>query len=102
MPSIEALQRLLLADPDDAFVLYGLAHEHAKAGNHTEALAWYDRCLAIDPNYCYAYYHKARTLEALSRIPDAIATLKLGTQAANRTNDGHALSELQAFLTELT
>jgi tetratricopeptide (TPR) repeat protein len=102
MPSIQELEKLLAADPNDAFLLYGLAQEHAKAGRHEAALAAYDRCLAVDPAYCYAYFHKARTLEAAGRPDAAIATLRDGVTAAKRAGDGHALSEISAYLDELT
>ena len=102
MPSIADLERLLAADPKDAFLLYGMAQEHARAGRGSEALGWYDRCLAADPGYCYAYFHKARTLQALGRVPDAIATLKAGAVAARRAGDGHAASEIAAYLDELS
>ncbi len=101
MPSIEALEKLLHADPTDAFVLYGLAHEYAKLGNHAAAIGFYDRCLAADPNYCYAYYHKALSLQALERIDEAVQTLKDGTQKARQTGDGHAVSELQALMLDM-
>lgn len=102
MPSIQDLEKLLAADPDDAFLLYGLAQEHAKAAHHDAALAAYDRCLAVDPGYCYAYFHKACTLEAAGRPDAAIATLRDGVAAAKRAGDGHALSEISAYLDELT
>ena len=56
------LLALLESEPGDAFCLYGVAQEHARAGRHEEALAWYDRSLAADPDSGYAYFHKARSL----------------------------------------
>ena len=82
MPSIEQLQKLLAADPSDPFLLYGMAQEHAKQGRHGEALAWYDRCLAADPKYAYAYFHKARSEEAMGNSDGAAATLRAGQAAA--------------------
>lgn len=102
MPSITDLQRLLAADPADPFILYGLAQEYARQGDHATALGFYDRCLASDPAYCYAYFHKARSLEALGRVPEAAKTLAAGVAAAKQAQDGHALSELSAYLDELS
>lgn len=102
MPSVDQLEKLLAADPDDAFVLYGLAQEHAKQGNADRAVEFYDRCLKIDPAYCYAYYHKARTLDALARRDQAITTLKAGAKQAQAVGDNHALSEISALLDEWT
>jgi tetratricopeptide (TPR) repeat protein len=101
MPSLDQLQRLLAADPADPFLLYGIAQEHAKAGNHAEALLWYDRCLQADPRYAYACFHKARSQEALGDPAAAIATLRAGQQAAQAAGDSHALAEISAYLDEL-
>lgn len=102
MPSIADLERLLAADPNDAFLLYGMAQEQAKAGNHARAVQWYDRCLAADPAYCYAYFHKARSLEAAGRAPEAIATLMAGAAAARTAHDAHAAGEIAGYLDELS
>ena len=67
-----------------------------------EALTFYDRCLAADPAYSYAYYHKARSLEALGRPADAIAALRAGETAARNCGDDHALSEISAYLDALS
>lgn len=100
MPTIEQLQSLLASSPDDPFLMYGLALEHAKAGRHDDAIDWFDRCLAIDPASCYAYYHKARSLESLARFDDAAATLRAGIEQAQAQHDAHAQAELTVFLEE--
>lgn len=102
MPSIQDLERLLRDEPGDAFLLYGLAHEYAKAGRHEDAVASFDRSLAADPASCYGYYHKARSLVALQRIPEAVQALRAGIEQARAGSDSHALSELSALLDELT
>ena len=104
MPSIAQLEKMLAADPRDAFVLYGLAQEHAKAGGeagHGAAVEYYDRCLAVDPAYCYAYFHKARSLVALGLVSRAVATVQAGIAAARGAGDAHAASELQGLLDEI-
>lgn len=98
MPTVEQLERVLAADPNDTFVLYALAQEHAKRGNADAALAFYDRCLAADRLYCYAYFHKAKVLEALGRLGDARATLAAGVVAAREAGDMKALSEISGAL----
>ena len=101
MPSIERLEKLLAADPNDAFVLYGLAQEHAKAGNHAQAVAFYDRCLAADPAYCYAYFHKARAQEAAGDPRSAAATLETGLEASRSTGDAKAQGEIAEYLNQI-
>ncbi len=96
------LLKLLEADPADAFCLYGVAQEYARRGNADEAVRWYDRCLGVDPLYCYAYFHKAKALEELDRMSDAVATLRTGLEKAKVARDGQAISEIAAYLDELT
>jgi len=100
MPTVEQLETLLTSTPDDPFLMYGLALEHAKAGRHNDAIDWFDRSLAVDPASCYAYYHKARSLESLDRFEQAAATLRAGIEQAQAQHDAHAESELTAFLEE--
>lgn len=101
MPTIEALEALLAKSPNDADLLYGLAMEHAKAGRTDVACGLFDRCLAADPAYCYAYFHKARTLQAAERDADAAACLRAGLDAATRAGDRQAISEISGYLDEL-
>jgi tetratricopeptide (TPR) repeat protein len=102
MPSIDQLEKLLASSPDDPFVLYALAQEHAKAGRHTAAIGFYDRCLALDPAYLYAYFHKARSQVAIEQEQHARDTLTAGITAARKAGDNHAVSELSAFLDEIS
>jgi tetratricopeptide (TPR) repeat protein len=105
MPRIDDLTRLLAKEPTDPFLLYSLAQEHAKLktpADLAKAVDFYDRCLAVDPAYCYAYFHKAQTLRSLSRDADAIATLHAGLAAARAARDTKAQNELASLLDELT
>lgn len=105
MPSIEQLEKLLNAEPNDPFVLYGLAQEHAKQGDHTRAIEFYDRCLAVDANYHYAYFHKAMTLRQRGGPGDdarAIEALRAGLVRARAGSDAKAASEIAALLDEMT
>jgi tetratricopeptide (TPR) repeat protein len=101
MPSIEQLEKLLAANPSDAFVLYGLAQEHAKRDDHARAIEYYDRCLHADPHTCYAYFFKARSYEATGRTDQAIRVLRQGIDAARAAGDGKAASEIASYLDEL-
>lgn len=101
MPTIEQLESLLKADPDDTFVLYGLAQEHAKQGRHAEAIGYYDRVLGLDASELYAYYHKALAQRELDDEPAAIETLRAGIDHAKQASDPKALGELSALLDEI-
>lgn len=101
MPSIEQLEKLLTTDPNDPFLLYGLAQEHAKAGNTAKAVELYDRCLVADPAYCYAYYHKAKAYLAAQNPGLASQTIQAGIEAARKHRDHKALGELEALADEI-
>ena len=101
MPSLAQLEKLLAVEPNDAFVLYAIAQEHAKARAHEQAVSFYDRCLAADRLYCYAYYHKARSLEAMGRLDQVRGTLEAGVAAAKEAREAKALSELSGYLATL-
>lgn len=101
-PRLDKLSALLEADPNDAFVLYGLAQENAKLGRHEQAIAYYDRCLDSDPSYFYAYYHKATSQIAMERNDDAAATLRRGLAAAKAGRDQKAIGEIAALLDQIT
>ena len=101
MPSLHQLEKLLAADPTDPFVPYAIAQEHAKLGHLVAALDYFDRCLSLDPGYCYAYFHKAKAQVTLGDHLGARATLTHGIAAAKKAHDSHALSEIQGFLDEL-
>ncbi|MDQ7013532.1 MAG: tetratricopeptide repeat protein [Planctomycetota bacterium] len=101
MPSLEQLQRALDTSPGDAFLLYGLAMEHARLGDHQAALDPFARAVEADPANPYHHYHMARSLEALGRAQDARAVLEAGLEQAKIHHDTHAQSELTEFLDRL-
>lgn len=102
---LDKLLRLLEAEPNDPFVLYGIAQELAKldppTGGHGRALEYYDRCIAADRHYNYAYFHKAVSLQALGRTDEARSTLEAGIAAARESRDEKALSEMSGMLAGL-
>jgi tetratricopeptide (TPR) repeat protein len=87
-------------EPDDGFVLYGLAQECQKLGRLEEALGWYDRAIVADPKQCYAFFHKAKALDGLRRRADALSTLRDGLARARSVGDRHAASEIEALIDE--
>lgn len=102
MPTrLEQLQKLLALEPNDPFLLYSTALEHAKTGDHARAVEFFDRCLAADPAYCYAYFHKAVSLKAADRAGEARDTLTAGIRAAQAAGDAKAIGELSGMLESL-
>ena len=95
---LEQLQKLHAADPADADVCYMIAQEFGKGSEHASAIEWYDKCLAVDAAYCYAYFFKAMALTELNRKPEAIDVLNTGVAKANEVGNEKAISELTALL----
>ena len=91
-------QRVNAGQPDDPFLLYGLAMEYKKAGEPTTAIEYFDQVLRRDPHYCYAYFQRAQVQESLGDVEAAKRTLREGVDAARRSGDAHALSEIEAAL----
>jgi predicted Zn-dependent protease len=101
MDKIAALTEILTADPNNAFARYGLAMEHNTQGNTDQALTEFTTLIHHQPDYVPAYQMSAQTLAKLGRNDEAIARLKEGLAAAQRTNNAHATSEMQALLDDL-
>jgi len=95
---IAQLERLVALDPTDSECLYSLAFEHAKAGDHANAIAWYDKAIAAAPDFCYAYFHKARSEQASGDTDAARRTLAAGLERAEALGDAKAAGELAAEL----
>jgi len=104
MPEINRLQMLsefLQQNPDDAFARYGLAMEYSKAGQTAQALAEFNKLLERHPDYSNGYFMAAQLLERSGRTPEARQMLEKGVEAARRTGNKHALSEMAGMLDEL-
>jgi tetratricopeptide (TPR) repeat protein len=98
---LEKLRQLLERDPDDPFVLYGIALEHKKLGNAKSAIDYLDRTIAADSGYCYAYYQKGQVQESLGDPRAARETYQKGIAAAQLKGDDHAASEIESALSML-
>jgi cytochrome c-type biogenesis protein CcmH/NrfG len=102
MDKIAALTEILTADPTNAFARYGLAMEHISQGRTENALAEFTTLIQHSPDYVPAYQMSAQTLAKLGHPQDALDRLHLGIAAANRTNNQHALAEMEALRDDLT
>ena len=61
---LEKLQKMLEREPNDPFLLYGIAMEHKKLNDAAAALEFFDRVTRLDPGYCYAYHQKGLVHES--------------------------------------
>jgi len=95
------LTQFLEQNPGDAFARYGLAMEYSKAGQTEKALEQFGKLLELHPDYTNGYFMAAQTLERARRTAEAKKMLENGIEAAKRTGNKHALSEMSGMLEEL-
>ena len=101
MDKIALFTQILEQNPTDAFTRYGLAMAYAADGNTDAALAEFGKLIAHNPDYVPAYQMSAQTLLKLGRTDEAKQRLHAGLEAAARTGNAHAASEMQAMLDDL-
>ncbi len=89
---------MLAKEPNDTFLLYGIALEHKKLNDHAAALDFLDRVTRRDPGYCYAYHQKGLVHESQGDTDAAKAAYREGIQAAIKKGDDHARGEIEAAL----
>ena len=99
---LRQLQQMLQRQPDDPFLLYGMAMEHKKAGDASQALEYLGRVTQKDPNYCYAYYQRGLVHESQGNTEAARRAYREGLDAADRAGDAHARGEIEAALDMLS
>ena len=92
------LLSMLQKQPNDTFLLYGLAMEYKKADDAPSALSHLDRVLALDPGYCYAYHQKGLIYESQDDLESARRSYREGIAAATTKGDAHARDEIAAAL----
>ena len=97
-PRMQQLLRLLEREPNDAFLLYGLALEHKKANDLNAAIEYLNRVIQVDPGYCYAYHQRGLAYESLGDLESARRSYREGIEAAARKGDAHARSEIEGAL----
>lgn len=95
------LAQFLEQNPGDAFARYGLAMEYSKNGQTEQALTEFGKLLKLHPDYTNGYFMAAQTLQRAGRTPEAKKMLESGIEAAKRTGNKHALSEMSGMLDEL-
>jgi predicted Zn-dependent protease len=101
MDKIAMLKEILAQNPADAFARYGLAMEYSGRGELDAALAEFDRLGQDHPDYAAGYFMAAQMLAKARRNNEAKARLRKGVEAARRSGNQHAQSEMQTLLDEL-
>jgi predicted Zn-dependent protease len=101
MDRIAMLTEILSQNPADAFARYGLAMEYSTSGEVERALEEFGKLLLSHPDYTAGYFMAAQTLVKAGRADEAKKMLRDGIVSAQRTGNGHALSEMEELLVEL-
>ncbi|OLD28858.1 MAG: hypothetical protein AUJ04_00545 [Acidobacteria bacterium 13_1_40CM_3_55_6] len=84
---IEVFEQMLAGDPANTAVLFGLAKEYEKAGDHTKLIETLERYLASADDEGNAYGMLARAYERLKQTGKARETYQRGIEVA--TSHGH-------------
>ncbi len=98
MAKIDQIRKMLAAEPNDLLLNYALAMELLSSGVQEEALAQFDKVIAIDPAYGAAYLQKAKALIGLDRHDDACGVLQAGMRIAAERGDFHAKDKMEELL----
>jgi tetratricopeptide (TPR) repeat protein len=98
---LEHLMEFYKEDPNDAFTRYGIALEYNARKDFPNAVEWFERLRSDEPDYVPTYYMLAGVYRAVNNTAKAEEIYRAGLQAAKRTGDNHAFSELSAALEEL-
>jgi tetratricopeptide (TPR) repeat protein len=98
---LEILKNMVAQNPSDSFSRYGLAMEYRNAGDLEAAMSEFRSLMAANPDYVAAYFHGGQTLERLGLSEEAREIYRKGIEAAARTGNQHARSEMEAALTML-
>ena len=98
---VTALQEILKDNPNDAFARYALGLEYSGCGETEPALAEFAKLLEAHPDYTNGYFMAAQALARAERADEARVMLQKGIESARRTNNRHALSEMETMLDEL-
>jgi hypothetical protein len=100
---MEQIEALLAEDPDDAFLRYGLAMEHASAGDDEACVTTLRDLIErtrANP-YVPAFLQCGQALVRLDRTTEACEVLRTGIDAARRAGETHAMGEMQGLLASL-
>lgn len=102
-PRMEQIEAMLAEDPGDAFLRYGLAMEHASAGDDESAVRVLRELITVkaDDPYVPAFHMLGQALARLGREPEAATALRDGIAVARKVGDLHALGEMQGLLDTL-
>lgn len=93
-PRLEQLFNFLEQAPNDSFTIYSIAYEYLSQNQLQEAISYFFKLKALDPDYTGLYYHLGKTLEKQEKLDDAIKIYQEGVAVALKNKDRNAHREL--------
>ena len=84
---IDIFKQMLVSDPINSSILFGLAKEYEKAGQNQEMIETLERYLAISDDEGNGFGMLARAYQMADQLPKARDTYQRGIEAA--TKHGH-------------
>jgi predicted Zn-dependent protease len=105
-PRMDQIEAMLKDNSDDAFLRYGLAMEHASAGDDAACATVLRELIALktaDP-YIPAYLQAGQALARLDRTAEACDVLRAGLDAAKKVGTPeamHAHGEMLGLLSSI-
>jgi tetratricopeptide (TPR) repeat protein len=97
----QQLEEMLLEEPGDSFLRYGLAMEFVSEGNDSEAINHLHALLQADPAYVPGYHQCGLALVRSGQIDEAREVLREGIVAAQQQGNLHAAEEMGGLLATL-
>jgi len=102
MSRIELFKQMLMNDPVNSTVLFGLAKEYEKAGDNTEMIDTLERYLAVSDDEGNAFGMLARAYQNAGREDKAKEVYQRGIDAAARHGHPSMSDEYRAAIEELS
>ena len=75
---LKMLKEFAANEPDDAFAHYGVALELSNAGQHAEAVDWFNKTIDIDARYSAAYYQLSLCYQKMGESEKFAESVKSG------------------------
>jgi Flp pilus assembly protein TadD len=97
----QQLEEMLRDDPNDPFLRYGLAMDHASAGDDAGAIRHFQDLIAADATYVPAYMQAGQALLRLDRVAEARQMWQKGVAVAQQQGDAHAAEEMAGMAANL-
>ena len=91
---LDNLLDMLETQPDDDFLLYGIALEYQAAKDFENARAYFEKLLALHPDYLPVYYQAGLCYISIQKYELAIAIFEKGMEIAQKQKNIKTFNEL--------